>query len=89
MNRTLRALAEIGFAFVLILIAWKLKDGTIAKFNNGETSWLLQFPIWWAYALSLIAAIAAALVAIYMAIMRVLELTTGQVLVAQGEGSEH
>lgn len=88
-NRVLRAIAEIGFAFVLILIAWKLKDGTVAKYGNGETSWLLQFPIWWAYALSLFAAVAAAVVAVYMAVMRVIEMTTGRVLVAQGGGADH
>ena len=88
-NRVLRMLAELGFAVVLILIAWKLGEGTGAKYANGETSWLLQFPIWWGYALSLVAAIAAAIVAVYMAAMRVAETATGRVLVAQGGEADH
>lgn len=88
-NRVLRMLAEVGFAAVLILIAWKLWDGTVAKFDNGETSWLLEFPIWCAYAASLMAAITAAIVAIYMAVMRIVEVATGRVLVAQGGEADH
>ncbi len=88
-NRVLRMLAEIAFAVVLVLIAWKLGDGTKAKYANGETSWLLQFPLWWAYAASLVASIAAAIVAIYMAFMRVAEVVTGRVLVAQGGEADH
>lgn len=88
-NRVLRMLAELGFAAVLVLIAWKLWDGTVAKFDNGETSWLLEFPVWWAYAASLMAAFAAAIVAIYMTVMRVAEVVTGRVLVAQGGEADH
>lgn len=88
-NRVLRMLAEVGFAVVLILIAWKLGEGTAAKYANGEVSWLLQFPYWWSYALSLVAAIAAAVVAVYMAAMRIVELASGRVLVAQGGEADH
>lgn len=85
-NRLLRMLAEIGFAVVFVLIAWKLGDGTAAKFRNGETSWLLQFPLWWAYGLSLFAAVIAAIVAIYMAGIRVLEMATGRAFLPQEAG---
>lgn len=88
-NRVLRMLAEVGFAAVLILIAWKLGKGTMAKFSNGETTWLLQIPFWWSYALSLVAAIVAAVVAVYMAVMRIAEVATGQILVAQGGEADH
>jgi len=60
-NRLLRAVIEVVFALVLVLIAWQLFAGTLSKYNSGQTTFLLEFPVWWAYALSLLAAIAAAL----------------------------
>ncbi len=76
-NRLLRAVIEVLFAAVLILITWQLYQGLLTKRNAGETSFYLEFPIWWAYAVSLVAAIVAAIVSIYVAIMRVVESATG------------
>lgn len=88
-NRLLTMLSEILFAAVLVLIAWRVGDGTLSKFNNGETTFLLQFPVWWAYALSLIGALCAAIVGVYMAYLRIVEFVTGQTIVAEGAGAEH
>ncbi len=41
---------EAVFALVYILIAWRLTVGAGDKARYGETSLLLQFPAWWAYA---------------------------------------
>lgn len=76
-NRLLRAVIEVVFAAVLILIAWQLFEGMQSKRNSGETTFYLEFPIWWAYAVSLVAAIVAAIVSIYVATMRVVESATG------------
>ena len=57
-------------------------EGT--EFFN-ETTLYLQFPIWWAYGLSLIAAIVAAIVAVYMAAVRLIELLTMRTIVASAE----
>ena len=62
-NRMLRIVIEIVFAAVLVLIAWQLFQGTLSKRNSGQTTFLLEFPIWWAYALSLVAAAVAAFIA--------------------------
>lgn len=83
-NRILRMATEIVFALVLVLIAWRLGDGTISKFNNGETSFLLEFPVWWTYAASLVAAVVGAIVGVYMAWVRSYEAFTGTILVADG-----
>jgi len=77
-NRILAAVAEVLFAAVLLLIAVQLAKGMASKYGNGETSFLLQFPIWWAYAASLFGATAAAIVAIYVACIRVQEMATGR-----------
>ncbi len=84
LNRFLRMVTEIAFAGVLILIAWKLYDGMLSKMRYNETSFLLQFPVWWAYAASLIGAVVAALVGGYMALVRVFEWATGRTVFADG-----
>jgi len=83
-NRFLRMVTEVVFALVLILIAWKLADGMLSKKGYGETSFLLQFPVWWAYAASLFGAVVSAIVGVYMAVVRVTEFATGRILVWDG-----
>lgn len=87
-NRFLRMVIAILFAGVLGLIAVKLADGMIGKYYNGETSFLLEFPTWWAYAASLFGAIMAAIVGIYMAIVRTTEFLTGRIQVWDGVEGE-
>lgn len=88
-NRVLRMVIEIVFAAVLILIAVQLAQGMLSKRAYGETTFLLQFPIWWAYALSLVAAATAALVGSYVAAIRVVECLRGQTLLDDEMEAEH
>ncbi len=85
-NRILGMIIEIVFAVVLVLIAVQLFDGMMSKRRFGETTFLLQFPVWWSYAASLFAAVIAALVGVYMAILRIRESVSGQDLRAEGSG---
>ncbi|MCR9122379.1 MAG: TRAP transporter small permease [Phyllobacteriaceae bacterium] len=85
----LRMVIEILFAVVLVVIAVQLKEGMDSRIRSGQTTFLLQFPIWWAYALSLAGAAIAACVAVYMAIVRSVEAFTGSVLIADDLGAEH
>jgi TRAP-type C4-dicarboxylate transport system permease small subunit len=87
-NRFLRMMTEILFAAVLVLIAWRLAAGTIGKFGNGETSFLLEFKVWWAYGASLFGAIIAALVGLYMAAVRTYEFFTGRIQIWDGVEGE-
>lgn len=89
LDRILRAIIEVVFALVLILIAWRLYDGMLSKMRFGETTFLIQFPIWWAYAASLVGAVVSSVVGVYMAVLRVIELFTGRTLIAEGAGAEH
>ncbi len=88
-DKILRTVIEIVFAGVLILIAVQLYDGMLSKRQYGETTFLIQFPIWWAYAASLVGAVVSSIVAVYMAYLRVVEMVTGRTLVADSSGSEH
>lgn len=63
-NRFLALLWEIVFTFVIILITWRIYEGMNSKIRNGETSFLLQMPTWWAYAVCTFTCALASLVAI-------------------------
>lgn len=83
-RRVLLLLAEVLFAVVLVIIAMQLYDGMGRKMRSGETTLLLQYPVWWAYALSLAGAAAAAAAGVYMAIVRMVEVFSGRTIVEAG-----
>ena len=87
-NQVLQMISECLFALVLGLIAWRLFEGMEAKQRYGETTFLLQFPIWWAYAASFSGAAIAAFISLYIAIIRILEALSGRHLLAENESNE-
>ncbi len=88
-NRFIQMIVEILFAVALILIAWRLYEGMQSKMRYNETTFLLQFPIWWAYAASFAASCVSGLVAVYMALVRIAEFYTGRTIIHVGGGAEH
>lgn len=88
-NRVLRALTEVLFAAVLVLIAWQLFQGMLSKMSSGQTTFLIEFPIWWAYLLSLSGAVVAAIVAVYLACVRVQEILSGRIILPADLGADH
>lgn len=87
-QRLLLAVIEIFFAAMLVMVAWQLREGMFDKLERGQTTFLLQFPVWWAYALSVFGACAAAIVGTYTAFARVYEAFTG-IQILESEGAEH
>lgn len=77
-RRWLLVVIDLVFAAVLCLIAWRLSEGLAEKRQYSETTFMLQFPIWWAYAASLGAAVAAAGAGVYVAGLRIVEAVTGR-----------
>lgn len=88
-NRFLRMTIEIVFAAILVIIAYQLFLGMLSKQSSGQTTLLLQFPIWWAYVFSAVGAIVAAVVAIYVAAMRTFEFKTGETYLPDDMGADH
>ncbi|MBX2881207.1 MAG: TRAP transporter small permease [Granulosicoccus sp.] len=74
----MRAVTEVVFAAVLIVFAFKLFQGMQAKMRYGETTYLIQFPVWWAYAAAFCASVVAALVGCSMALLCLLAATRGR-----------
>ena len=85
----LRALWEVVLSAVILFITWRLFGGVERYWNNGETTLFLQFPVWWAYAASFVAACTASIVALYCAWARVMQALTTRPLLPEGEGAEH
>lgn len=87
-NRFMRMVIDLVFAAILVLIAWRLFDGMMSKREYGETTFLIQFPIWWAYAASFVGAIVAAIVGIYVGLVRTFEYFTGRMIILDGVEAE-
>jgi len=87
-NRLIAAAWELVLAATIVLISWRLFEGTAGKLANGETTLLLQFPVWWAYGASFAASLVAAAVALYCAGARLAEVALGRSLPAPGAGAE-
>lgn len=88
-NAWLVALWEVLLAAAIVLIAWRLSVGMTDKMRYGETTFLLQFPVWWAFAASLGAATVAAVVALWCAWARLVEAATGRAVLPRAEGAPH
>jgi TRAP-type C4-dicarboxylate transport system permease small subunit len=88
-NRVLLAVWEVLAALVFILIAWRLAEGMLQKLDNGETTQLLQFPIWWVYAACIVPAVVATIVSLWSAWDRTRSVVTGRDTRAVLGGSSH
>ena len=85
-NRVLQLAIDVIFAVVLIAIAYQLYNGMLSKQRYGDTTFLLQFPIWWAYAASLSGSILTAVISLYLVGIRALELMRGEDILSQEAG---
>ncbi|GAA4216595.1 hypothetical protein GGQ68_002903 [Sagittula marina] len=88
-NRALDVLIAVLMAVVMVVIAVQLNEGMARKISSGQTTLLLQFPVWWAYAGSLVGATLTALTACYVVILRVYEMLTGRVIAPNALGANH
>lgn len=88
LNRILTAFWEGVLAAIIIVFGWRLYLGFLEKLDNGQTTFLLQMPVWWAYGASFLAALVAGLVGVYCALMRLREVPTVKPHMPAGEGAE-
>ena len=76
--KILRTVIEFVFLAVLLLITFELINGMESKRRSGQTTFLLQYPIWWAYAASLSGAVVWVLTSVYTAFAHLFEVITGR-----------
>ena len=84
-TRILKAFWEICLTAAILFVTERLFSGMQRYLGNGETTLFLQFPVWWAYALSFGAAVLACITGLYCAYVRVLEAATNTDVLPQGE----
>lgn len=88
-NGLLKAFWEVVLTAVILLITWRLFVGLQSKMDYGETTFLLQFPVWWAYGASFVAAVVASVVAVYCAFGRIAQVLTGRRFLPYSGGAVH
>ncbi|PCJ91573.1 MAG: hypothetical protein COA52_08525 [Hyphomicrobiales bacterium] len=88
-NRWIDLISEVLMTIAIFIIAWRLWEGTLVKMRYGDTTFILEFPIWWAYAASLCAALIACVIALYMVSVRVQEVFTGKSKLRSESGAFH
>ena len=91
--RGLAAFALAGnvlMTLAALLIAWRLALGLSDRLRYGDTTFILQMPVWWAYAAALVGACAFPLVCAYTAWRSLNEmLDAGEPVEAHPEGREY
>lgn len=55
-QRAVAVLSDLLMLLVWLVLSWKLWDGLWEKRAFMETTFILQFPLWWGYALCFVAA---------------------------------
>ncbi len=88
-NRWLRGVTEVLFGAVMVLIAVQLFGGLMTKFNSGQTTLELQLPVWYSYAIGFVGAALAAVVAVYLGVVRFIEMVSGRTVLPPDLGAEH
>ncbi len=76
-NRVIDLAWDLVLGGTTVLIGWRLGLGMIDKIGNGETSFMLQFPIWWAYAAVLPALGIGIAVAVSVVVLRLRDMISG------------
>lgn len=82
-QRVLKAIWEIVLTAVIIFLTWRLFGGLERYLRNEETTFFLQFPVWWSYLASFLAALVASIVACYCALMRIGEVAQGRAILPE------
>lgn len=87
-RRWMQMVIEIVFAAALVLIAVQLFAGMNTYMRRHSTTFLLQYPVWWNYALAMGPAVISAVLGVYMALVRIVEAFTNRTIVTS-QGAEH
>lgn len=77
-NRVIDMATDLLMLAIAVLLAWKHWDGTLDKLAYGETTFIIQYPIWWAYASGLLGAFGFVLVSFWCVTLSARALLTGQ-----------
>ncbi|WP_422371677.1 TRAP transporter small permease [Hoeflea sp.] len=77
-NRLIDLVADILMAMIAVLLAWKHWQGTLDKLAYGETTFIIQYPVWWAYASGLVGAIGFVIISLWCVFLSLRALLSGR-----------
>lgn len=86
-NAAIDMVADLILALVAILLTWRHYEGVLGKMQYNETTFILRFPIWWAYAVCLIGLITWIIVGSWSAFKDARKVLTGNELPSAGAGA--
>ena len=85
-NRVIDLISELLMSLVMTLIAWRLWYGMHDKIRYNETTFILQFPVWWGYAAAMAALVVGVIVSYYITFIRFQEVISGRNQFGPAEG---
>ena len=88
-NRVIDLITEILMTVFITAVAWRLWYGMLDKVRYNETTFILQFPVWWPYAACMVAAVIGVIVSFYLLYERIREVATGETVLGPGQGGLH
>lgn len=87
-RRWLQLVIEVAFAVALVGIALQLHDAMATLMRRNTTTFLLQYPVWWNYAVATVPAFLAAAIGVYMAAVRAAEALLNRALIIDLPGTD-
>lgn len=88
-NRWIDLVSETLMTIIFVVLAWRLWVGMMDKIRYGETTFILQYPVWWGFASAMVGAAVCVLVSVYMMGVRVQEVRSGRANFAPTHGGMH
>lgn len=89
LNRWINLIAEILMAVALFIMTWKLWDGMTSKIRYGDTTFILEMPVWIPYAASFFSLSITCIVAFYLVFIRLSEVINKKTNTDIGSGVAH
>lgn len=65
LNRSINTISEVLMLLLSLLITWRLWAGMLDKKSYTETTFILQIPLWYAYAAAMIGAVGFVLTCLF------------------------
>lgn len=87
-NRIIDLVTEVLMTLVMLLIAWRLWYGMMDKIRYQETTFILQFPVWWGFAAAMAALVIGVIVSLYMTVVRFYEVIESDRQFAPTQGGD-
>ncbi len=56
-RRSIDTISDVLMLVVWLALTWKLWEGMLEKYEYQETTFILQMPVWWAYAVCMVGAV--------------------------------